>query len=329
VWCYGCTGGCRGQSVRWKTTAHMGEAAACNACQEGYFLSGQACTKCANTCVTCKTDANTCTSCPEGKYLKDTGCVADSECAGNTYPDPVTRTCKESGIADCTTCTYNATVSKPQCTACGGSKTLVKTEVDGTTTCVDAAGCATDNQPGSHFKTDDDKCRLCSDDKTDASNAPNKGIANCKTCTKNGNGQNPTCSACLDGYFYDGSSSVCTACGANCATCSEANNANKCSTCMAGFFLKGTAGEGQCVPCGDTTQGGIDGCAECSGTAGSLKCTKCKPNRKPKSESGNYTCEEKTCEDETACGGTAGVCGAIVIGASGEMTCYCSQCRQQ
>ncbi|ESU41099.1 Variant-specific surface protein [Giardia duodenalis] len=100
---------------------------------------------------------------------------------------------------------------------------------------------------------------------------------------------------------------------------------NKCSTCMAGFFLKGSA-PSECIACGDTTQGGIEGCAECSGTTGSLKCTKCKPNRKPKGESGNYTCEEKICEDETACGGTAGACDAIVIGASGEMTYYCSQC---
>ena len=124
---------------------------------------------------------------------------------------------------------------------------------------MDAAECATDNQAGSHFKTDDDKCRLCSDDKTDASNAPNKGIANCKTCTKNGNGQNPTCSACLDGYFYDGSSSVCTACGANCATCSVAGDANKCSTCMAGFFLVTEDANKKCVSCGNTANGGIDG----------------------------------------------------------------------
>ena len=145
------------------------------------------------------------------------------------------------------------------------------------------------------------------------------------TCAKNG-GQAPVCSACLEGYFTNDNGVMCTKCADNCATCSEANNANKCSTCMAGFFLVGTKGEGQCVSCGDTAQGGIDGCAECSGTTGSLKCTKCKPNRRSKGDSGNYICEEKTCEDETVCGGTAGACDAIVISASGEMTYYCSLC---
>ncbi|ESU40083.1 Variant-specific surface protein, partial [Giardia duodenalis] len=302
-------------------------AATCNTCQEGYYLDNadKTCKPCTG-CATCETAASTCTSCPEGKYLKsDNTCVEKSGCTGNTYPDPETRTCKESGIADCTTCKYNATVSKPQCTACTSQK-MIKTEVDGTTTCVDAAGCATDNQAGSHFLNQaKDKCLLCSDITTDASNAPNKGIAGCKTCTKAASGSNPTCSACLEGYLFNTNDKTCTTkCADNCATCSEATNPNKCSTCMAGFFLKGSA-PSECIACGDTAQGGIDGCAECSGTTGSLKCTKCKPNYNPSGEETNLTCT-KVCEDETACGGTAGSCGAIVISASGEMTYYCSLC---
>ena len=55
-----------------------------------------------------------------------------------------------------------------------------------------------------------------------------------------------------------------------------------------------------------------------------FKCTKCKPNYRQEG-SDSVTCT-KVCEDETACGGPAGACDAIVIGASGEMTYYCSQC---
>ena len=97
---------------------------------------------------------------------------------------------------------------------------------------------------------------------------------------------------------------------------------------MAGFFLVGTKGEGQCIPGGNTAQGGIDGCAECDNQSSTLKCTKCKANYKKSGPADSVTCT-KFCEDATVCGGTAGACDAIVIGASGEMTYYCSQCRQQ
>ena len=96
---------------------------------------------------------------------------------------------------------------------------------------------------------------------------------------------------------------------------------------MTGFFLVTEDANKKCVSCGDTAKGGIDGCAECSGTAGSLKCTKCKPNYRQEG-SDPVTCT-KTCEDETACGGTVGSCGVIVVGGDGSMKYHCSQCRQQ
>ena len=98
---------------------------------------------------------------------------------------------------------------------------------------------------------------------------------------------------------------------------------------MTGFFLVTEDANKKCVPCGDTAQGGIDGCAECSGTTGSLKCTNCEPNRKPVGTEGTQvTCEEKTCEDETACGGTAGSCGAAVLDDKGAFHYYCSLCEE-
>ena len=99
-----------------------------------------------------------------------------------------------------------------------------------------------------------------------------------------------------------------------------------CNKCLPGYFLK-KGSPNECVPCGDVDNGGREGCSACSNT-NAFKCTDCKPNYRKQQNGGasdDYTCT-KVCEDETACGGPAGACDAIVIGASGEMTYYCSQC---
>ena len=294
-------------------------AATCTECQDGYYKDGNgACTKCHTDCETCSgAGQDHCTSCKAGKYLNGNQCA--DNCGNDKYADPESGTCKACNtIAECTTCSFDKTTGKPQCTACG--QKMVKTELDGTTTCVDAAGCATDNVDGSHFLNDGStKCILCSD--TNEGDANNQGTLGCKTCKKNG-ANKPTCSACLDGYF---GTATCAACGDNCATCTQTGN-NQCTKCKPGFFMKGN-GPGECLPC-DNAQGGIDGCAECDNNTGSLKCTKCKPNRKPAGNTGDLTCTEKTCEDETACGGTSGACDAIVIDANGKEHHYCSYCGE-
>ncbi|ESU34700.1 Variant-specific surface protein [Giardia duodenalis] len=299
-------------------------AATCDTCKAGFYGSGP-CTKCHDDCATCSGAANNqCTSCKAGKYLKtDTNtCVEAGSCNGNTYADPVTRTCKDSAITDCTTCEYNPATGGPKCTACGNSK-KVKTAINGATTCVTVASeCVDEN----HFKDDGNTmCVLCSD--TSGSD-PNKGVAQCKTCTKSG--AKPECKTCLEGYIKegDGATATCGACHQNCAICSEKADKTKCQTCKTGFFLKVSSTPGECFACGDTNNGGIDGCAECDNNTGSLKCTKCKPNRKPAGNTGDLTCTEKTCEDETACGGTSGACDAIVIDANGKEHHYCSYCGE-
>ncbi|KWX11090.1 Variant-specific surface protein [Giardia duodenalis assemblage B] len=288
-----------------------------------------ACAQCDTSCATCSgAGQNACTSCPEGKYLKGNTCAEN--CGDNTYyPDPVSRKCiscsaatNEGGIEGCTACTYNATVSKPQCTNCGSKK--VKYMIDGSTVCIDLASGCVDTD---HFKADNDAgCVLCSDI-NGSDETTNKGVAQCKACTKTAS-QKPECTDCLEGYIKEGSgvAATCQACGTGCVTCAKKTENTQCQTCKSGFFLKGAA-PGQYIACGDTAQGGIDGCAECSGTTGSLKCTKCKVNYNPSGEETNLTCT-KVCEDDSACGGTAGSCDAIVIGASGEMTYYCSLCGQ-
>ncbi|ESU40032.1 Variant-specific surface protein, partial [Giardia duodenalis] len=139
---------------------------------------------------------------------------------------------------------------------------------------------------------------------------------------KAADGTNPTCSACLDGYFF--SQDTCTACDDNCATCTSAA-INDCTACLPGYFLKTDGSNKECISCGDTAKGGIDGCAECDNQSGTLKCTKCKANYNPSGEEANLTCT-KVCEDDSACGGTAGSCGAIVVDGDGNMKYYCSLC---
>ncbi|ESU40305.1 NAD synthase [Giardia duodenalis] len=306
--------------------------ATCSACQDGYYKDQGtgACQKCDQTCATCEAAASTCTSCPEGKYLNGNTCVED--CGNGKYADPTTNECKScaTDIPECTACTYSDSLQKPVCSACNSAEQnkLLKKNTDGTTTCVNAAGCATDNQAGTHFlSTDSQKCILCND-KNDTNN---QGIEGCGMCKKaSASDANPTCTACIAGYYNSasGGTATCVACGANCATCTQAGD-DKCDTCKPGYFMKTSSGPGQCFACDDANNQGVEGCAQCSGGA-TPTCTKCKPNYRKQQNGGaadDYTCT-KTCEDETACGGTAGACGAIVINASGEMTYYCSHCGE-
>ena len=248
-----------------KCTAPSGNAGAatCTECQDGYYMDSQACSKCDQSCLTCDgSGQNACTSCPEGKLLRDNACVNNNGCTGNTYADPESGKCLPCNTIDqgCTQCEVDSTTKKPKCTNCGSQK-MVKTELDGTTTCVDANGCAQDSVEGTHFLSNGDtKCIPC-DDASDTTSG-NTGVLGCKTCTKT-ESDNPTCSECLAGYYNSasGNTATCVACGGqNCATCAKATS-DKCTTCKQGYFLKDSS-SGECVPCSDTNNGGIDGCVD-------------------------------------------------------------------
>ncbi|ESU40352.1 Variant-specific surface protein, partial [Giardia duodenalis] len=301
--------------------------ATCKTCQAGAFLTGGQCTVCGVDCLVCAS-ATECGTCTAGKYLKaDKTCVDAAGCPSGTYADPANGQCKACSTIDanCGTCEYNEAAGKGRCLTCTGEgKALVKTEVDGTTTCVNAAGCATDNQAGSHFlSTDSQKCILCND-KSDTSN---QGIEGCGMCKKAAPGQALTCTACIAGYYDSGNGNpaTCVACGANCATCTQAGD-DKCLTCKSGYFLQGGTSPGTCTPCDDTASG-IEGCATCTFSS-SLTCNSCKANYKASGTKSNSVTCAKACEDPTACGGTAGACRAIVVGGDGSVKYCCSQCRQ-
>ena len=282
--------------------------AKCDTCQDGYYKDGQACTQCADTCATCKTDANTCISCPKGKYLKGNTCGAD--CGDNTYyPDPVSRKCiscsaatSEGGIEGCTACKYNATVSKPQCTACLEGKYL-----DGNT-CIDASSCKGAKYPDP--KTN--KCIQCATD-----------IPECTACTYSSSLQKPVCSAC-------GGSKPLLKTAADGTTTCEAD-------CGDGYFQHiATSGSNlkTCQSCSAPKDGltpavtGIPGCTQCTYTenTNTLKCTAC---------GSGYKLEGGACVSASAnksglsTGAIAGisVAAVVVVGGLVGFLCWWFICR--
>ena len=129
-----------------QTCTHTGNTgpATCSACQAGYgkATSTNECKKCETGCSACSaSDQQECTTCLEGKYLNGNTC--SDTCAGSTYADPKTNKCIQcaTDIPECTACTYSSSLQKPVCSACGGPNMLVKTAIDGSTTCVECVLC--------------------------------------------------------------------------------------------------------------------------------------------------------------------------------------------
>ena len=224
----------------------------------------------------------------------------------------------KSGSADgtCASCTgANYFLHKGGC--------YLQTATPGSTICKTAgstAGICDECQAG-YFKNpansnQKDSCIACGDTTGDTTNG-NKGVQNCATCTVEGagtTGKTAKCTTCVDGYFANSDGSACGACdgNANCATCSGA--ATQCTSCKDTgtklYFKKGDGetgecvaeadcngnyfpnddvdGKRQCIPCGDSAHGGIDGCTTCAPktAAGlaetpSVTCSACNNGKKP------------------------------------------------
>ena len=316
------------------TCSHMGSSAGsatCSACQAGAFLEGGQCTVCGVDCLVCAS-ATECGTCTAGKYLKaDKTCVDAAECLSGTYADPANGQCKACSTIDanCGTCEYNDTAGKGRCLTCTAkSDKIPRTAVDGTSTCVTKGYNGCKGADGAAFITDDKSaCLLCSDTSVDETKPNDRGVAGRKTCEKS-SAAPPSCSACLPGYFFETGTKTCTLCKGNCEVCGSGGEISTCTKCLLGFFLKSDGGKA-CIPCDSTTEGGSADCQECT-NAGTFKCTKCKSNyrKQPNGDANDdYTCT-RTCEDGSACGGTAGACKAAVLDDKGAFRYYCSLCGQ-
>ena len=168
----------------------------------------------------------TCTACSSDKIVKTettgTSCVDKNACKDGFFVDATSTPNKCTACADenCNVCTE---AGEGKCTQCKTTGKMYLKKADGsqTGTCVDEAGCTTDN---THYPDDAAKtCKSCTE-----------GVPNCKTCTKEGSGA-VACSACLEGFFAE-STSTCTACAdSNCAVCD--GGADQCSKCRDVFSL--------------------------------------------------------------------------------------------
>ena len=224
-------------------------AATCSACQAGYVKdqTNNECKPCGTGCSACSADNTAqCSACLEGKYLDGTSCVDASSCTGAKYPDPKTNKCiqcnaaaEQGGIPECTACTYSDSLQKPVCSACntGGSKPLLKTAADGTTTC--EADCG--DGYFQHIATGGLKtCQSCAT--ASGLNPSVTGIPGCASCTYTSS--TLKCTACGEGKKPNKEGTRCFDCGiSGCAYCS---GAGKCEACGDGYRLE----SGTCAPVG-------------------------------------------------------------------------------
>ncbi|ESU40036.1 Variant-specific surface protein, partial [Giardia duodenalis] len=182
------------------------------------------------------TAAATCTECTVPKIVKTvtasgksvTSCIEPAECKDGFFVDATAKPNKCTACAD-DNCNVCAEAGEGKCSQCKttGKMYLKKAEGSQTGTCVDEAGC---KDGSTHYPDDAAKtCKSCTE-----------GVPNCKTCTKEGSGNTVTCSACLEGFFVE-STSTCTACADNnCAVCTAAGT-GKCSKCRDGYTLDSQA----------------------------------------------------------------------------------------
>lgn len=284
----------------------------CTNCAPEYYLISQksTCAKCLQGCGSCHEETkDQCESCELDYYsTPNKKCVDENNCGSGYYADQTTSSCTkcETTLQNCLACSLNKTSHIPVCTSCKGPM-LLKILSDGSASCVESSQCSSGSDYFANASIN--KCVLCGD-------TANGGIEGCKQCTLTGT--KVTCSKCSDGYTQiskSGNPVTCTSCGKNCATC---DSSGKCATCQAGHFMNDTTSK-ECVSCGDTSRGGVEGCTECSKN-GDLTCTKCKPNYY---DPASNKCT-KRCEDDASCGRLA-FCNAKIIANKVEKN-YCSRC---
>ncbi|ESU41740.1 Variant-specific surface protein, partial [Giardia duodenalis] len=280
----------------------IGNTLYCSQCKANYVPIDGTCTAAgdANTKAKCKqADGNelagteqVCGACKDGYFLHKGGCYKKEQQPGQTI------------------CT-DASSTQGHCKVC-------------------ASGYF--NNPAATDSNDKESCIACGD--TTGANY-NKGVLNCKTCnppSSTGSDSAPqtaTCTACADGYYgtVAGSGVTCTQCTDPCATCTGA--ATQCTSCKDTnqYFKKSESNDGtgtcvaenactnthfpnddvdgkkQCILCGDSAHGGIDGCTTCAfsqvSDQSTLTCSVCTPDtKKPNKEgTGCFVCSVDGCSN--------------------------------
>ncbi|KAL4494498.1 hypothetical protein ABPG72_019908, partial [Tetrahymena utriculariae] len=282
----------------------------CKECQtsNGYFIKGDECLKCHNSCLTCVDESeNKCKSCQEGLFLFEDGTC--KKCPDQEYfqekinlinmckkCSPSCLTCQQFGDDKCVTCKqdlYKNNLEK--CEKCEtdkkffikGDKCLLcdstcKTCKDGTPTgcykCEDNLSKMPDDTcqkcPEKNYFVEGDFCKLCHDT---CEKCKGENQDECQICAsglkfwKDQNGKQ-ICVKCEEkiAHYIDGQN--CNPCHSSCQECSGGDQ-SQCKKCIAGkyFKSKNEKGEGQCIECTGSFFTQEDSCLPCH-----MNCQTCK-----------------------------------------------------
>lgn len=262
----------------------------CTVCISGTYLdAGNLCQTCPVGCATCTT-ASACTSCTS-PFIPSSpagSCVCNS--LALQYYNPSTFTCdtctsivlsctgcSTTGyVTTCSGCTPGNFLSGNTCTACTSP----------CTTCTSAAicnscsatyslignSCICDNANQIFYNSFTTLCASCT---------VIAGIQ-CTSCSLNAlavASSGVMCSTCIDGYFPDPATYLCTSCPSTCTICSSLASCTVCATTfvlnVGSCICNTTTGEflfdGLCTPCYSI----YNYCQQCDNTTSVILCASC------------------------------------------------------
>ncbi|KAE8302112.1 VSP with INR [Giardia duodenalis] len=303
----------------------------CQACSDGFYKNGDACSPCHESCKTCSAGtASDCTECPTGKALRygddgtkgtcGAGCATGtgagacktcgltidgasycSECATATeYPQ--NGVCSSTTVRAAATCKAGS-VAKGMCNSCTNGFLRMNggcyetTKFPGKNVCEEAAPAGdTCQTPADGYKLNNGALITCS--------------AGCKTCTSQ-----DQCDTCKAGYAKTGGNTKkCVPCATGCSEC-NADDATKCTVCAAGYYLS----KEKCIACDKSDGGSITGVANCAN---------CAP---PTNNKGPVLCYliQNTNRSGLSTGAIAGISVAVVavVGGLVGFLCWWFLCR--
>ena len=285
--CYSCENGCFNCSENSNS---------CQVCHPGYFLTGDLCDVCSDTCETCEHSADYCVSCNGNATLSED----DNTCSCNLGYGTILETgeCTECD-SKCKSCTNNYL----QCNDCndpyGLNRSISTCEICQAHcyNCHDDSSKCTNCSDG-YFINVDSQCEIC------AESCKTCDINGCLTCFDNAELHGVTCSCnsgfgfddhdqcqecnsncnmCTENYFectdckdplgLDHILNTCQVCGDNCLACH--NNSSICNTCATGYFnnagictqcmgiCHSCSSATTCDICGNNASGPFDGICTC------------------------------------------------------------------
>ena len=286
------------------------------------------------TCKTCGAaigGVNYCSACNGATYAPVNGVCKD---VSQSAPDK--QLCPQNAGGRCTQCARDSFMYQGGCYQTGASN-------PGNTLCTAASAGKCTKAAEGYFvppgaTADKQSVISCSESTpvTLADGKQYKGVSNCLVCTAPTTTESTpnlaVCTTCTDGKY---GSDCAGTCHLDCKTCAGGNTNDKCTSCKSTgkiYFKRGDGetgecvekascngsyfpnddvdGKKQCIPCGDSAHGGIDGCTTCTKESTTLKCSACTPATKKPNKAGTkcFDCQMDGCSHCSA-NGVCEACG--------------------